>query len=68
MTNYMGSAIFHLVVRGMGTATMDTINLLQKIGLLSLKKASSKRNLSQYTPIINNKPRLHSFCSLEERN
>jgi hypothetical protein len=46
MTNYMGSSIFLLVVRGMGTAATDAINLLQKIGLLSIQKASSKRNFS----------------------
>lgn len=49
MTNYMGSTVFLLVVRGMRTAATDTINLLQKIGLLSIQKASSKRNISYYT-------------------
>jgi hypothetical protein len=66
MTNYMGSTIFLLVDRGMGIAVTDTINLLQKIGLLSIQKARRKRNISYYTPIINNETRLLSFCSLEE--
>jgi hypothetical protein len=66
MTNYKGSDIFLLVVRGMGSAATDTINLLQKIGLLPIEKTSSKGNISYYTPIINNEIRLLSFCSLEE--
>jgi hypothetical protein len=65
MADYMDSALFLLAVSGMGTVATDTINLLQKIGLLSIQKANSKRNTSYYTPIINNEIRLLSYCSLE---
>jgi hypothetical protein len=65
MADYMGSTIFLLAVSGMGTAATDTINLLQRIGLLSIQKVNSKRNTSYYTPIINNEIRLLSYCSLE---